>query len=84
MTRRVTWGDVVRVSEKAPGLYHPGEIGDVCGLRTDPYTPGVIDVNRIAEDVALIVLVEFSNGKAVEIPESYLSLEEGYEGDHEQ
>ena len=72
MSKRITWGAEVKVAESAPEGFCPGRIGDVCGIRTEPYRAGIIDPAEIDESTHLIYLVEFSDGTATEIPERYL------------
>jgi len=68
----------VRISPTASSDQHPGEVGDICGIRTDPYRAGVVDVASIGEAVSLIYLVEFPGGEAVEVPEALLeAIEDG-------
>ena len=74
MSQRVDWGDVVRVSPNASKEYRPGSVGDVCGLRTIPYTPGVIDVSSLRDSDELLVMVEFRDRVAIEIPERMLEV----------
>lgn len=55
---RYDWGQAVCVITTAPDSMRPGEGGSVCGMRE---TGG----DRL-------YLVEFSDGKAVEIPEKFI------------
>jgi hypothetical protein len=87
MSRRIDWGDIVRVKPSAPEEYRPGSIGDVCGIRTTKRMTGVIDVSDIPDQEELIVLVEFTDGAAVEVPERMLELlqqDTGYSDSREQ
>ena len=72
MSRRFTYGDTVRISRAPPPDQHPGEVGDVCGIRPDPYRAGVVDVARVGDEVRLIYLVEFPSGEAAELAEAHL------------
>jgi hypothetical protein len=66
-------GDDVRVDSSAPSLMRPGELGSVSGVRslTDE---GVFNGVWLPQNTVLF-LVEFSDGKAVEIPGAFLSAE---------
>ncbi len=78
MSKRITWGALVKVADSAPEDFCPGRIGDVCGIRTEPFRAGIVDPARIDESTHLIYLVEFSDGTATEIPERYLAeLQDG-------
>jgi len=55
----LTWGDSVHVLHDAANSFRPGEIGEVCGFHE--YTDQTI------------YTVEFGDGVAIQIPESFLS-----------
>lgn len=55
---RYDWGQAVCVTMTAPDNMRPGEGGSVCGMRET-------DDDRL-------YLVEFSDGKALEIPEKFI------------
>lgn len=57
-TFKYDWGQAVRVAMTAPKNMQPGDIGSVCGMR--------------AVDGGRLYLVEFSDGKAEEIPEDLI------------
>ncbi len=65
-----TWGDSVRVLAEAPSAYRPGSLGSVCGITV------LKDEDRaraLGEAVGVtLYLVEFVDGTAVEIPETWL------------
>jgi hypothetical protein len=66
----LTWGEDAKVIESAPQQYHPGEIGSVCGIRliTSSYT-----AEKFNKEIGTkLYLIEFEDGKAIEIPESFL------------
>jgi hypothetical protein len=82
MSGRFSWGDTVRISPDASLDKRPGEVGDICGIRTEPYKAGVIDVAAVGEEVTLIFLVEFPGGEAVEVPEALLERLENEDPHH--
>lgn len=66
------WGDPVKIKECAPIRYRPGSKGCICGIRT-------VDSVRVSLefDAALkseLYLVEFGDGKSLEIPKIHLSM----------
>jgi len=63
MGDKVTWGDTVRINDNAPSEFRPGTRGAVTGLRENERLDGTRET---------LVLVEFSDGNAIEIPESFL------------
>ncbi len=69
------WGQTVRVIGTAPSELHPGRLCSVCGMR---------ELNG-----EKLYLVEFSDGKALEIAENKLedaptTIEEGPKTDEER
>ena len=68
MIRKITWGDTVRVIDDAPSEYRPAPQGAVSGFR---HVNEEIDSSR-----QTLVLVEFSDGNAIEIPEIFLVSDE--------
>jgi hypothetical protein len=66
---RFTWGQSVRVSDKAPNDYRPGQYASVCGIREiardDPSMPH--------EPIGTpMYIIEFSDGSSIEVPEQLL------------
>ncbi len=59
------WGDYVRVVSSAPKEYCPGAGGSVVGFRPR-------DVDDVADEGETLVLVEFADGNAIEVPSRYL------------
>jgi hypothetical protein len=59
------WGDSVRVIPSAPKEYFPGAVGSVVGFRPR-------DVDGVADEGETLVLVEFADGNALEVPSRYL------------
>lgn len=71
MNSDIDYGDTVRVNEKAPGRYHPGEMGAACGFWQ-------VEVQEIAtkygeELGTTMCTVEFDDGETVEIPTQLLT-----------
>lgn len=67
MSDEITWGDTVIVAAIAPREFRPGERGSVAGFREPKHS----EKSSASTDPKL-VLVEFSNGEAIEIPDRYL------------
>lgn len=64
------YGNAVRTKTPAPPKYRPGETGSVCGFYT---IEGQESAVSFGEPVGTImILVEFPNGDATEIPEKWL------------
>ena len=64
------WGDSVLIKESAPECYMADCRGSIIGLRT-------IDSSRLAQEFDQLIdsdlyLIEFEDGKALEIPKSFL------------
>lgn len=64
------WGDSILIKKSAPECYMPGSRGSICGLRT-------VDSSRFAQEFDQLIdsdlyLIEFEDGKAIEIPKSFL------------
>ena len=72
MSRRFTYGDTLRISLAAPPDQHPGDVGEICGIRPDPYRAGVVDVATVGDEVGLVYFVEFPSGDAIELAEAQL------------
>jgi hypothetical protein len=70
MIRKITWGDTVRISDDAPSEFRPGARAAVCGFRE-------IDKGVNDTEAPRLVLVEFSEGNAIEIPETFLIRDTG-------
>jgi hypothetical protein len=68
MSSEITWGDTVIVAAIAPLEFRPGERGSVAGFRESEQ---LSEKGGVSKDSKL-VLVEFSNGEAIEIPDRYL------------
>ena len=68
MIEQITWGDTVRVRDDAPSEFRPGARGAVCGFRE-------IDKDVSDTEAPRLVLVEFSAGNTLEIPETLLVLD---------
>jgi len=71
MNNKYDWGEAVRVITSADSKFLPGNCGSICGMR-------VADRPDIAEKFSveigeIIYIVEFSDGKSLEVPESFLS-----------
>jgi hypothetical protein len=65
-----TWGDCVKVIDSAPTYYYPNQVGNVCGIR-------IIEDSKTSELFkeclgVYLYLIEFNDGKAIEIPGSFL------------
>jgi hypothetical protein len=60
--QKFDWGEEVQVSLDAPPELNPGNRGSVCGHRLRGFYP---------EQIRLY-LIEFSDGKAIEVPEQWL------------
>ena len=69
MSSEITWGDTVIVAAIAPPALRPGERGSVAGFRESEQGSEKGDVPNYTK----LVLVEFSNGDAIEIPDRYLA-----------
>jgi hypothetical protein len=69
------WGDIVRARRTANKRFRPGSTGDVCGICeiSDPK----IALRRGYDVGTVLVLVEFHDGDALEIPEESLEMVEG-------
>lgn len=66
----LTWGDAVQVKQSAPQQFHPGEIGGVCGIEIIKSTE---KAEQFCQKIgSKLYLVEFENGEAIDIPESFL------------
>ena len=70
--QRPTWGDTIRIKGDAPTGMQPGCFAAVCGMRQ-------IESNDQAKLFsrplgAIILLVEFADGRAVEIPEDLVEV----------
>jgi hypothetical protein len=66
----LNWGDVIHVSESAPHIYRPGELGWIVGK-------GHVDNQALADELNIAVgtvirTVEFENGDAIDIPIQFL------------
>lgn len=68
--KKITWGDAVSVLSSAPSEYRPSNVGSVCGI----YDLDTEDKARKygGELGVIMYLVEFPDGKAVEIPDKFL------------
>lgn len=66
----ITWGDDVIVLKSAPNIYNPSTTGSVCGIRKVQTKEESDKFYCHEED--LIYLVEFFDGKSIEIPGLYL------------
>jgi len=65
------WGDTVRIKSNAPKRYKPGSLGSICGIR-------IIDSVEVAKHFdqllnSKLYLIEFGDGHALEIPQSFLT-----------
>jgi len=58
-----TFGDLVETTADAPPIARPGSVASVCGMTTDP---------RRNFPAGTIYLIEFPDGEAVEVHESFL------------
>jgi len=72
VTRTLQWGDAVRVRSDARPAWRPGEAAEVCGIRALALPEQAAHFG--APVGSLVMLVEFSDGSAVEMPESALAL----------
>lgn len=61
MAKSFTWGTVVQIKKNAPNKLRPGEIGEICSMQ---------EVARYTKSV--IYLVEFGDGKTIEVPNDLL------------
>lgn len=75
---RFKWGDTVRIAAEAPDHFRPGHQGSVCGVRVVE-TEDHAQLTKEQIGTALL-LVEFGDGQAVEIPERF--LEQGESTNH--
>lgn len=66
----LTWGENAKVAQSAPKHYHSGEIGSICGIQL--IISSYIGEKFNKEIGTKIYLVEFGDGNALEIPESFL------------
>lgn len=64
----------VRVTDDAPESFRPGALGSVCGFRVLA-EPTVFAGLQLAQGAALI-LVEFGDGTAIELPSCWLISED--------
>ena len=67
---KFTWGEAVSVSKNAPSNYHPGEFASICGI--DKITTQKEADELLCKNGEWIYIVEYEDGKSIEIPESYL------------
>jgi hypothetical protein len=58
-----TFGDVVETTADAPPIARPGRVASVCGMTAGP---------RRDFPAGTIYLIEFPDGEAVEVHESFL------------
>ena len=70
MTNEITWGDTVLVRSDAPAQFQPGTRGSISGFRD--LGPESMPTRADVEQQARLYLVEFPDGKAIEIPEVFL------------
>lgn len=69
-----SWGDEVQIKSSAPLQFNPNAYGSVCGLRS---IESESIANQFLQPIGTnLYLVEFSNGKAIEIPEIFLKRSE--------
>lgn len=68
--QEITWGDAVSVIPSAPPKFRPSDSGSVCGI----YALDSADKARKygGNLGAVMYLVEFPDGDAIEIPDEYL------------
>ncbi len=71
MNNKYDWGESVRVIPSADSKFLPGNCGSICGMRKAD-RPDIADKFSV-EIGEIIYIVEFSNGKSLEVPESSLS-----------
>ena len=67
---RPTWGDLVRLSEKAPAKWRPGAYASVCGMIK-------VETALHAETFecpigTMVYTVEYPDGSSVQVPENFL------------
>jgi len=65
------WGDPVMIKQTAPECYKPGSIGSICGIRTINSLDIAQQFNQAMNSE--LYLIEFSDGKSLEIPKAFLS-----------
>jgi len=73
MHSEFSWGDEVQVVDTAPARYSPGRTGSICGIRSVSGEALARFFDDAAIGQAIVYIVEFPDGTAVEIPEVYLS-----------
>lgn len=71
--KRPTWGDSVRVRSQAASAQRPGAWAAVCGIRQVENDEQSREFCRPVG--ATVLLVEFTDGSAIEIPEDLVELE---------
>ena len=69
--KKIDYGSLVKISEKAPAKYKPSLFGSVCGHRL---IEDEEDASKFKVSIGTNVwLVEIADGTAYEIPEQYLT-----------
>ncbi len=69
---RPTWGDTVRIKSEAPPGMQPGSVAAVCGIREVENDEQSKQFGRPIG--ATVLLIEFGDGRAVEIPEDLVEV----------
>ncbi|MDQ3368024.1 MAG: hypothetical protein M3680_21575 [Myxococcota bacterium] len=69
----ITWGDTVRIKTDANVAMRPGSVAAVCGMRQVENELQAIEFNVPVGTT--LFLVEFGDGVALEIPETFVSRE---------
>jgi len=71
MNTEYVWGDAVCLKDTAPSLLGEYRVGSICGIRMVETESVSL---QLGEPIGTVMyLVESSDGKAVEIPERFLS-----------
>lgn len=67
---KYTWNDYVSIKKNSPNLFHPGEIGVICGMSKIKFEETAKKYHSKIDD--WIYTVEFGDGSDIQVPECYL------------
>lgn len=67
---KFSYGESVKIIDKAPKQYHPSEIGFICGMIDIDSEEAAIAYNCIGSD--WLYTVELLDGSSLQIPEKFL------------
>jgi len=67
---KYTWNDYVYIKNNAPELFHPGEIGVICGMSKIKFEETAKKYHSKIGD--WIYTIEFGDGSDIQVPEIYL------------